>query len=45
MKTEFALRRLPRPLIDGIEHFTGALPSSLTTRPMTQMAVRFRRPA
>ena len=44
VKTEFFLRRLPRPLVDGIEHFTGAFPPSLTTRLMTQMAVRFRRP-
>ncbi len=44
VKTEFFLRRLPRPVVDGIEHFTGALPSGLTTRLMTQIAARFRRP-
>lgn len=44
VKTEFFLRRLSRPLVDGIEQLTGYLPASLTRRLLTQMAVRFRRP-
>ena len=44
VKTEFFLRRLPRPLVDGIEYLTAYLPSFLTTKLFTQMAVRFRRP-
>ncbi len=44
MKTEFFLRRLPRPVVDGIEYLTRRLPAGLTTRLSTQLAVRFRRP-
>jgi 2-polyprenyl-3-methyl-5-hydroxy-6-metoxy-1,4-benzoquinol methylase len=44
MKMEFVLRRVPMRLVEGIENLTGRLPSSLTKRLLTQMAVRFRRP-
>ena len=44
VKTEFFLRRLPRPLVDVLERLTRELPSRLTKRLFTQMAVRFRRP-
>ncbi|MGH8095324.1 MAG: class I SAM-dependent methyltransferase [Chthoniobacterales bacterium] len=43
LKTEFVLRRIPRPIIDGLEMLTRRLPVSLTNRLMTQLAVRFRR--
>ncbi len=44
LKTEFFLRRLPRPVVDGIEYLTQRLPVGLTKKLSTQLAVRFRRP-
>ncbi len=44
VKTEFFLRRMPRPLVDGLEQLTGKLPSRLTKRLFAQIAARFRRP-
>ncbi len=44
MKTEFLLRLLPRPVVEGLENLSRRLPASLTNRLLTQLAVRFRRP-
>ena len=44
LKTEAILRRLPRPVVEGIETLSGRLPFDLTSRLLTQLAARFRRP-
>ena len=44
VKTEFFLRRMPKPLIDGLEQLTKQLPSRLAKRLFTEIAARFRRP-
>jgi hypothetical protein len=43
MKMEFILRRMPKLLVDGIEHLTNRLPPGLTNKLATQLAARFRR--
>jgi len=44
VQTEFFLRCMPRPLVDGLEQLTGKLPSRVTKRLFAQIAARFRRP-
>ncbi|MEO5754463.1 MAG: methyltransferase domain-containing protein [Chthoniobacterales bacterium] len=44
MKTELALRRIPRQLVDGIENLTGHLPARLRRKLSSQIVARFRRP-
>ena len=45
MKTEQALRTVPKPVVEWLESISQLLPRKLSTRLLIQMAVRFRKPA